>query len=624
MNKKLFLSVLLFTLSAVAFSQNISPRFSELKGIEDAQENTHLLYRIYSHSSDSIANQGSNDIYNFVPGTSIDSILIHDFYYCSINIGHGKEVNNYDIWNRDVSKHIYCGKFIDCYCAMSSGFIARYDSHYVLDNINDHLANIEISKQNDSLVYSGGRLLRSTDGGFTWEQLNDSLVFLSLSPFNDQTLFVTDIYSSGAEGYLYKTSDGGITFLPVDTISNPNSSFYYDINGSNIYRSEIPYTLKRSINQGNTFTWETIYTGSNRIYVSLDESQSGAIYLAEGNKIFYSSDYGTSFNLYKELDKNIVGIYKKPNSGKVYTATHYKIYEITDDSVTVIRSLPVPEEILAYYPLKVGNKWIYNYSFADWIMGGYSDIYYREVISDKIQPNGKKYFEVVEKYVYMDIADTVFERIDSLEGKIYRYSENCPGSEQLIDDLMLDVDETTSAARFDYCNEHPPTVLAENTSYDKWGLTGQKNNYFYISLVTADYHLLTDIGLDYFKLSDDNGDKTFSLKGLIKNGIVFGDTTLTDVDDAVSQLPSSYNLEQNYPNPFNPVTNIRWQSPVSSWQTIKVYDMLGNEIVTLVDEYTVAGNHEIKFDASGIPSGVYFYKLQTGSFTHTKKMILLK
>jgi hypothetical protein len=89
-------------------------------------------------------------------------------------------------------------------------------------------------------------------------------------------------------------------------------------------------------------------------------------------------------------------------------------------------------------------------------------------------------------------------------------------------------------------------------------------------------------------------------------------------------VPSEFILYQNYPNPFNPSTVISWQSPIGSHQTLKIYDVLGNEIATLVDEYKPAGVYEIDFDASKLSSGIYFYKLQTGSFVETKKMILLK
>src|SRR5574338_686111 len=106
----------------------------------------------------------------------------------------------------------------------------------------------------------------------------------------------------------------------------------------------------------------------------------------------------------------------------------------------------------------------------------------------------------------------------------------------------------------------------------------------------------------------------------------FGQTT--DVENS-EQLPLSFNLEQNYPNPFNPNTKISWQSPVSGWQTLKVYDILGNEVATLVDEYRNAGNYEYNLNyvetlhATSLPSGVYFYQIRVDNFVETKKMILL-
>lgn len=104
----------------------------------------------------------------------------------------------------------------------------------------------------------------------------------------------------------------------------------------------------------------------------------------------------------------------------------------------------------------------------------------------------------------------------------------------------------------------------------------------------------------------------------------FGEFPVGADEDPVSQLPVDFRLEQNYPNPFNPSTKISWQSPVSGHQTLKVYDVLGNEVATLVNEFTNAGNYKIDFNASALSSGVYFYKLQAGSFIQTKKMILIK
>ncbi len=85
-----------------------------------------------------------------------------------------------------------------------------------------------------------------------------------------------------------------------------------------------------------------------------------------------------------------------------------------------------------------------------------------------------------------------------------------------------------------------------------------------------------------------------------------------------------YELFQNYPNPFNPVTYIEFKVPVSDLITLKVFDVLGNEVSTLVNEQKAVGKYKVTFNASNLPSGVYFCTLQTGSFVTTKKMILLK
>jgi hypothetical protein len=91
-----------------------------------------------------------------------------------------------------------------------------------------------------------------------------------------------------------------------------------------------------------------------------------------------------------------------------------------------------------------------------------------------------------------------------------------------------------------------------------------------------------------------------------------------------SGLPYTYDLLQNYPNPFNPNTKIKWQLPQTGLVTLKIYDVLGREIATLVNEELAAGDHEIIFEAASFSSGVYLYRINAGDFIQTKKMVLLK
>lgn len=96
------------------------------------------------------------------------------------------------------------------------------------------------------------------------------------------------------------------------------------------------------------------------------------------------------------------------------------------------------------------------------------------------------------------------------------------------------------------------------------------------------------------------------------------------VEDEKEIIPTVFKINQNYPNPFNPSTVISWQLPVNSHVLIKVYDILGREIKTLVDENKEAGYYKINFDGSSLASGVYIYRLTAGTFNSTKKMLLVK
>jgi len=131
---------------------------------------------------------------------------------------------------------------------------------------------------------------------------------------------------------------------------------------------------------------------------------------------------------------------------------------------------------------------------------------------------------------------------------------------------------------------------------------------------------------------------------LIANNYIFAGThnhsvwrrTITDIitnsKTISTEIPSAYSLEQNYPNPFNPVTKIKFSVPLSSHGTLqsgiqvvlKVFNILGKEVLTLVNEKLQPGIYETTFDASILTSGIYFYRLQTSNFIETKRMTLIK
>jgi hypothetical protein len=96
-------------------------------------------------------------------------------------------------------------------------------------------------------------------------------------------------------------------------------------------------------------------------------------------------------------------------------------------------------------------------------------------------------------------------------------------------------------------------------------------------------------------------------------------TTINETD-----LPKEFELEQNFPNPFNPSTTIEFSIPSAQFVTLKVYDLLGQEVATLVNGQQTAGTHRVQWNASSLSTGFYFYKMETGNFLQTRKLMLMK
>jgi hypothetical protein len=111
--------------------------------------------------------------------------------------------------------------------------------------------------------------------------------------------------------------------------------------------------------------------------------------------------------------------------------------------------------------------------------------------------------------------------------------------------------------------------------------------------------------------------------GIDKIGYAESPATSIDLQNNVN-IPKGVQLYQNYPNPFNPVTMINYQLPMASKVELSIYNLLGQEVATLVNERQQAGYHIVEWDASGIASGVYYYRLEAGNFIETRKMIYLK
>jgi hypothetical protein len=144
-------------------------------------------------------------------------------------------------------------------------------------------------------------------------------------------------------------------------------------------------------------------------------------------------------------------------------------------------------------------------------------------------------------------------------------------------------------------------------------------------LLHSQSNFVTDIGtvLDIGTLTDICAD-VITINGTLTGNGTFCNAPVPVENESDSGTPKEFSLAQNYPNPFNPSTSIKYSIIIRQFVVLKVFDILGKEIATLVNEEKAVGTYELSWNAAILPSGVYFYKIQAGDFVQTRKMILLR
>jgi hypothetical protein len=217
------------------------------------------------------------------------------------------------------------------------------------------------------------------------------------------------------------------------------------------------------------------------------------------------------------------------------------------------------------------------------------------------------------------------------------------------------IDLSTGATTLVTTTVQLTSIAFDPTTNELWAtprvLVGQKDKIFKIDLATGDTTVIGRTGFNV-QTNDLAFDETGALYGVIGGatdigklisidkttavGTEIGETGYTNVQSLAyrtsgtssireeDDIPGTFSLEQNYPNPFNPNTKIEYKIAETGFVTLKVYDVVGNEIATLVNEQKPAGSYELQFDASSLTSGVYFYQLKASNFIQTKKMLLIK
>jgi len=293
----------------------------------------------------------------------------------------------------------------------------------------------------------------------------------------------------------------------------------------------------------------------------------------------------------------------------------------------LISTLTVFSQDSSIVSLNYGNKWYYNYSYhSESPSGSESDhrIEIKEVIGDTILWDGKAY----KKIFVISIGDTntltrmQYWGLDSLQF-YHRNVEllNQTGLNTYYDNRIL---SDTSSGYFGV-DVYQQIFWGVNRNHQKW------HDFMLSGGAEIWEESITASGIGPTRIAQGGGvasagyswNGSNTIFGALIDGVVYGDTNTVGIIWENNQL-NHFLLSQNYPNPFNPITKINYQIPELSFITIKVYDVLGNEITTLVNEEKPAGSYEVEFDGAVLPSGIYYYQLRAGSYIETRKMVYIK
>jgi hypothetical protein len=269
------------------------------------------------------------------------------------------------------------------------------------------------------------------------------------------------------------------------------------------------------------------------------------------------------------------------------------------------------DSALAFFPTAVGNTWQYAQYIAYVSLGtleGYSTL---RVIGDSTMPNGRKYRVIVGGDYINGLSIPTYLRMDSTGANIYVANPSVGGGEQLWDSLLARPHDRSRWGQMLSIRGDTILGVPTVTRYLSFFIDGPSRALAYnLGPVSFGY-----IAYDQFARIE-------KLVYAKIDGHEYG--TLVSVNSPTQTIPREFELLQNYPNPFNPSTTIRYSLPQRSHVMLTVFNTLGQQVATLVNGSQDVGYHDVRFDASGLASGVYFYRLHAGGFVQSKRLLLLK
>ncbi len=516
-----------------------------------------------------------------------------------------------------------------CFVGTSNGF-------YVSDNFGDNWSerssglinkNIKdiIGLEDYLFVYTDDGIYRSSDNGLNWTMTASGFPYLIYAKFE---AIGSDLFVTAGDWGVYRSTDMGLIWDPFGngypesttvTLLSINSSLFAG-NSSGIYSVEYPDT-----------EWVRRCNGLYAVNISCSAKKDNIIHAGGANgQIFISSDYGESW-----ITKKIPGI---SNSIKciallgdtIFTSSGWLLYYSTDGGDTwftvnlyasQITSLAIRDNEIYVGTSNVDGVWRSTDGGNSWMQvnNGLTNIYINAVETDEVN-------------VYVGTQEGLFISSDNGNNWV-KAAGGFPTN--LFVTTIKAFDNTVYAGGI--------YGLYRSTNYgSNWQWKGFSNqivqaiegrdSIVFAGTVMGGVFLSTNYGNTWNNKSAGLPDLNPSTLVLINDVLFTGirghsmwknSSLLTGIKEYAG-APDKFILYQNYPNPFNPSTSIRFTVSNSQLVTLKVFDILGKEVAVLLNKELSAGHYEVEFDGRNLSSGIYFYRLQSGEFSETRKMILMR
>lgn len=485
------------------------------------------------------------------------------------------------------------------------------------------------------ILSSSEGIYRSSDLGVTWQLVNSSLTFRSFTVVGT-TIFAT----TGLK--IFKSIDYGDNWIQLNNglpeFGEYNGIYCLTNEGTNIFAGSMGEGVFRSSNQGED--WQKFNNGLQNIPIICMHSNNEELILGSGrgNGVYTSSDAGNNWT-----QSGLSGVYNQAITrydSLIFVSSYLDIYRSTDKGISwATANVGLPQSninclatsgsiILAgtegngiYISTNFGNSWLPKNS-------GLTNLYLQYLATNDSEVFAGTY------------GGGIFHTIDNGNtwNQINNGIPNCCA-----------VFSIATAGNVIFSSVTGNGVFISMDNGNNWyeNNNGLSTETDIKSLIT--YWSNCFAGLDGKGVYQyDNIDSVWSpINSGLPNNVIVNDMKImnnyliigtandgvwkrplneliTNVDQKWETEPKDYKLLQNYPNPFNPTTTVKYSLPESNQVHIKLYDILGREIQTILDEYKLAGIYEVEFSAKELPSGVYFYKMESGNFSKINKMVLVK